>query len=149
MSAIGTAFIFSTFVITNTDLIQYDKTTYENLSKFNIIWALTGSVIGTYAGSALVGRGKVGVKEALIGTITGGVIMGDAAPILNNIGLAIMIGLIGGLISGLYMRLVHPIINRKNVIDAMGLFGPFLISALLGSFVVTPSIISKWSSYVL
>jgi hypothetical protein len=89
----------------------------------------------------LAGRGKVGVKEALVGTISGGVIMGDAAPLLPNIGIPIIIGGIGGLLSGLYMRLLHPRINRNNVIDVLGLFGPFLISAFLGAFVFTPSII--------
>jgi hypothetical protein len=65
--------------------------------------------------------------------------MGDAAPILGNIGHVIMVGAIGGLFSGLYMRILHPIVNKNNVVDTMGLFGPFLISALLGSIVVTPS----------
>jgi hypothetical protein len=139
LSAIGTAFIFSLFIITGTDVIVYDTIIAENLAKFNILWALTASVIGTYAGSAFAGRGKVGVKEALIGTITGGVIIGDVAPALPNIGYAIMIGAFGGFISGLYMRIINPLVNRNYAYDSLGLFGPFLISALLGSMVVTPS----------
>ncbi len=145
MSAIGTAFLFASFVFTYTDFIAYTPFG-ENLSRYNIIWALTGSVLGTYIGSALVGRGRVGFKEALVGTITGGIIMGDAAPALHNIGLTIMIGAIGGFFSGLYMRLIHPRVNRTNILDAMGLFGPFLITSLLGSLVVTPAIIIWYSN---
>lgn len=61
MSATGTAFIFATFVFTQSDIIAYTPFG-QNLSRFNILWALTGSVLGTYIGSAIAGKGKVGYK---------------------------------------------------------------------------------------
>lgn len=51
----------------------------------------------------------------------------------------LMIGAANGFIIGIYMRTVHISINKKFVKDTMGLFGPFLLSAFLGSFVVVPS----------
>jgi hypothetical protein len=141
-SSIGTAFIFATFVFTSNTFIAY-PIEGENLSRFNIIWALTGSVIGTYIGSAIFGRGRVGVKEALVGTITGGVIMGHAAPALDDIGITIMIGVISGFISGLYMKFFDRLlVNRTYIRDSMGLFGPFLMSAIGGSMVVAPSVLT-------
>lgn len=95
-------------------------------------------------GSAIAGKGKVGYKEALVGTISGGVIMASAAPIIYNIGLVIMIGAIAGFISGIYMRTAHLKINSTSIVDYMGLFGPFLISAFLGSFVVTPAALAYY-----
>lgn len=143
MSAIGTAFIFAAFVFTSHNMIVYSFIG-ENLTRYNILWSLTGGVFGTYIGSALCGKGRVGYKEALVGTISGGVIIGSAAPLIKSIGLVIMIGGIGGLFSGIYMRTLHLKLNRANVRDFMGLFGPFLICSFLGSFVVTPAALAAY-----
>lgn len=70
--------------------------------------------------------------------------MAAAAPLIHNIGLVIMIGAIAGFISGVYMRTLHLKINNTNIVDYMGLFGPFLISAFLGSFVVTPAALAYY-----
>lgn len=138
--AIGTAFLWATFMFTYNDVIVYSAFG-ENLTRFNIIWGLTASVLGTYSGSALAGRGRVGFKEALVGTITGGIVMGGAAPVLDNIGINLMIAFLTGLISGVYMRTLHPRINKNNIYDTLGLFGPFLISAFIGSIIIAPSTI--------
>ena len=54
----------------------------------------------------------------------------------------IMIGVVNGIISGIYMRTIHKSINKTFVKDAMGLFGPFMVSALLGSMVVVCSVLA-------
>ena len=70
--------------------------------------------------------------------------MGSAAPVINNIGILIMIGSVTGFFSGIYMRTIHVRVNRNNVKDVVGLFGPFLIAAFLGSIVVVPAAIATY-----
>ena len=53
-----------------------------------------------------------------------------------------MIGAVNGIISGIYMRTIHKKVNKTQVKDAMGLFGPFLISALIGTMVVVCSVLA-------
>jgi hypothetical protein len=53
-----------------------------------------------------------------------------------------MIGSVTGFLNGIYMRVIHVRINRDNVKDVLGLFGPFAIASILGSFVVTPSVLT-------
>lgn len=143
LSAIGTAFIFATFVFGSNNFYQAVGNS-SSTSRLAIIFALTGSVIGTYVGSALAGKGKVGYKEALVGTITGGVVISSTASIVHNIGIIIMIGAVASFICGIYMRTLHLKINKEFTYDALGLFGPFLIASFLGSFVVTPSVLSYY-----
>lgn len=68
--------------------------------------------------------------------------MGCVTPAVYNIGIMIMIGAVNGIIVGFYMRTIHKAINKTFVKDAMGLFGPFLLSALLGTMVVTCSVLA-------
>lgn len=62
--------------------------------------------------------------------------MGAAAPTLVNIGISIAVGLVGGIISGFSMKLIQSKINKTKLYDVLGLFGPFFISAVLGSVIV-------------
>ena len=55
-----------------------------------------------------------------------------------------MIGFIGGTLSGIYMRTLHDYINRNYIYDSLGLFGPFLLNAFVGSFIVAPSILDRY-----
>lgn len=137
----------ATFVFTSCYVINYN--TYgnalgNNYARFSIMFGIIGSVIGTFIGSALVGRGRVGYKEVLVSTAAGGVVMGSAAPIVYNIGILIMIGSVTGFFCGIYMRMIHVKINKEFVKDTLGLFGPFFISAVIGSLVVTPAVIATY-----
>lgn len=70
--------------------------------------------------------------------------MGASAPIINNIGIIIMIGVVTGILCGIYMRVIHVKINKNNVKDVLGLFGPFCIASLIGSMVVVPSVLNVY-----
>lgn len=137
----GTIFISACFIMCSNDLIEYQPVG-QNYSKFNIIWAQSGSIIGVYIGSLLTAYGKingrVGHKNVIVGCITGGIVVGSVAPLLHNIGIIIMIGALMGVISGIYMNLLHPKLNQTFVYDNLGLFGPILIASLIGSALVTP-----------
>lgn len=122
------------------EVIEYSPKGH-NYATFNIFWAISGSTVGVYIGSAALGRAdnsRIGFKDVIIGAITGGVCLGSTAPILSNSGIAILVGVISGVISGAYMKKIHPIVNKTYIYDCMGLLGPILLSSLLGSAVVTP-----------
>ena len=116
----GTAFIFSTFIFSSNMFMTYSHTG-ENLSYFSVLLGLIGSVIGTYVGSAFFGKGRVGYKECIIGTITGGVVVSAAAPLIYSPGFMFFIGNVSGFLGGAYMRVLHPKVNKHYVKDAMGL----------------------------
>lgn len=102
--------------------------------------ALNASVLTTYATSIIV-NGKIGMREALLGTISGGILYGSIANVNGNIGAAIAIGTLAGIISALWYRFVFPSINGLNTIrDSMGMFGLGIIS-FLGTFFVAPIVI--------
>ena len=81
----------------------------------------------------------------MVGTISGGVVMGSVAPLIYNPGIMLMIGVANGFVNGIYMRTIHKSINKNYVKDAMGLFGPFFLSALIGTMVVVPAVINYGS----
>lgn len=147
LSQIGTGILAATFVFSSCYVINYN--TYglafgNNLGRFSIFFGIMGCVIGTFISSALVGQGRPGYKEVLVSTVCGGVVMGSAAPLIANIGILIMIGVVTGIFCGIYMRVIHVKVNNKNVTDTLGLFGPFFISAIFGSFIVTPCILAAY-----
>lgn len=142
LSQIGSAFIIAAFVFTSCHVIDYKyygSSVGNNISRFSILFGILGGIVGTFIGSAMVGKGRVGYKEVLSGTITGGIVMGSAAPLINNIGILIMIGTVTGILCGIYMRVIHVKVNKNSVKDVLGLFGPFAIASLIGSLVITPS----------
>ncbi len=135
ISSVGTGFIFATFVFSYTNVLSYESSN-KNYQRFSMFFGLCGSVLGTYCGSAFSNKGMVGYKDALIGTIVGGVAVGSAAPIVSNPGIAIVIGSGSGFLSGLLNSRISSLINRNYMYDVLGLFVPFLISSLIGSLVV-------------
>lgn len=44
--------------------------------------------------------------------MTGSVVMGSVAPMIENIGIILMIGSVAGLISSIYMAKIHPSVNK-------------------------------------
>ena len=131
----GTGFIFATFFFSANKFFAFSYYG-QNISLFAIMFGMIGSVIGTYIGSGFFGR--VGFKECIVGTITGGVVMSASAPLVFSVGIMILIGLVTGFLSGIYMRTINRKINKNNVNDSMGLFGPFLMSSVGGSLLILP-----------
>lgn len=141
LSLIGGGFIMATLPFASTHYIGYDGKG-ESIAAFNVWFCMVGSIVGTYAMSVLLGNGKVGFRDVMVGGMGGPILVAAVAPILSNIGIAFMIGLMGGAVTGAYMGIIHPYINRNYIYDTMGLFGPFLTNAVLGSFVITPAVLS-------
>jgi len=70
--------------------------------------------------------------------------LASVAPIIDNIGVVIMIGAVAGLLSGVYMQTLHRLINKNYIYDSLGLFGPFFINSLMGSLVVAPALLDRY-----
>ncbi|XP_031472927.1 uncharacterized protein LOC116245608 [Nymphaea colorata] len=88
---IGTGFIFACFPFTG--ILYPTVNAFRNQEgPLNIYFALTASVICTYISSAIFGQQKVGVRESLVGVLSGGVTIGVVAGTINNIGASIAIG---------------------------------------------------------
>ena len=138
MSLAGTAFIFATFAMTGFHFPRVRNPFSYNASFLNNIFALSGSVVGAYIVSAFINKGKVGVREASISTITGGVGIGVVSGVLINPAASIAIGVVSGMISGLFVGIIHPKINARKVYDSQGILGSFFLIAFLGSLFVAP-----------
>lgn len=152
LALLGTAFIFLNFLMTanpypyfpgvgGTDTPQNNSFLVANYARMNMLFALIGSVLGTYIFSALFRCGKVGIMEAILGTISGGIIAAGTVNFYTNIAAPISIGIFAGLICAVWYRLIYPNICNTSVnVDSMGLFGAFLIVAIVGGVIITPTV---------
>lgn len=153
LGLVGTAFVFATFALTGHIYIdrQNDLTTNFlslNLESLNNIYALSSSVVGSYIFSALFNKGRVGIREAMLGTVTGGVLIGCVSGFLYNMAIAISVGSFAGLLSAFWFSFLHPkLLNRTNVFDSHGVLGGFWITSLFGGVVFAPSLIQVYANY--
>jgi hypothetical protein len=138
---IGTGFAFAAAPYTGSFAVN---TVGLYSHPLNVYFALTASVIMTYASSAMFGGFKIGVRESLVGVLSGTVMIGAVASYINNIGGCIAVGAAAGFISGLWLRVVHPKINANSKIDQLGLIGPVLINGFIGSFFVAPIVFGAY-----
>jgi hypothetical protein len=99
---------------------------------------MAASVICTYASSLSFGKGTTGLRESVVGTISGGFSIAAVAGVQPKIGACIAVGAFSGLLSGFWLRKVHPLINKTRQLDSLGLFGPIFVNSLLGGVVVSP-----------
>jgi len=147
---IGTGFVFATFPFTG---IIFPSGATSNVYRvtegpLNVYFSLTASVICTYISSTLFGARmefRTGIREALVGTISGGVTIAVVAGSIDSIGACIAIVAFSGLVSGFWLRIIHPRINRNSSIDHLGLFGPILINAILGGLVLAPALFQTYT----
>lgn len=113
----------------------------------NVLFALSGSVIGTYIFSAIFRCGKVGIMEAIYGTITGGIIIAGTSTFISNIAAALSIGLFAGLVCAVWYRLGYPLVNKKLGIDSMGMFGSVFLIAVIGGVIISPTVIKVLANH--
>jgi len=138
---IGTGFAFAaapftgSFAVNTVGLFEHP---------LNVYFALTASVIMTYVASAIFGDFKIGVRESLVGVLSGTVMIGAVSAYINNIGACITVGALAGFISGVWLRVVHPRVNGDAKIDQLGLIGSVLINGFIGTFVVAPLVFAAY-----
>lgn len=140
---IGTGFAFAAFPFTGLSGITV-VSIYEQA--LNTYFAMTASVIITYWSSAAFGGFKIGVRESLVGVLSGGVIISAVSTYINNIGGCIAVGAFAGLVSGWWLRRIHPIINQNHCYDHLGLIGPILINATFGATFVAPILMAAYKN---
>ena len=144
MTLTGAFFLFSTFIFTDSHIINFTGTgsNYKhNAGAMIILFASIVSVLTNISISLFIGKGKLPHKNLVTGVLSGGIMVGVLAGEIQNIGAAAIIGFFSGIISAVYMSVVYPRINGKNMIDQQGMIGPVLGAAFFGSFVIPASII--------
>jgi ammonia channel protein AmtB len=102
---IGTGFIFAAFPFTGILWpSQAAANPYRRFeSPINIYFALTASVICTYISAAIFGKLKIGVRQSLVGILSGGVMVSVVSGTIYNIGACIAVGAFSGFISGFWL----------------------------------------------
>lgn len=105
---IGTGFIFACFPFSGIFSPNSATTNIFRITQgpMNIYFTLTASVISTYIFGAIFGKFKIGVRESIVGVISGGVTIAVVGGTISNIGACIAIGAFSGLISALYLGLI-------------------------------------------
>ena len=148
IAMIGTGFIFACFPFSG--ILYPASAVGNNLRRtegpLNIYFALTASVISTYIFSAIFGKLKVGVRESLLGVISGGVTIGVVGGTINNIGACIAIGAFAGLLSSLYYRLIHAKSLFVQTIDHLGIIGPILLCSVFGGLGLAPILYAAYKN---
>ena len=118
LALLGTFFVFLSFCITTTLYgAKYTLLTLEVARAFvwqeaflSCFFALSASVILTYTLCVLLNE-KVGVREGIIGTLSGGIIYGTVACTNVNISLAIVSGVVGGVLSVIAFKFIYLRVN--------------------------------------
>lgn len=101
-------------------------------------------MLGNFVTSIFTGKGRANIEGIIIGTITGGIMVGGLADVIESIGACLFLGFIAGAISGIFGTIVTPRMNANGIVDSQGLLGPVLVVAFLASFVLHPSILSQF-----
>lgn len=105
---------------------------------------MSASIISNIWVSVLL-KGRIGLKEVLVGSISGAIMYGGIAGLNANLGATLTIGLISGIISALFYYKVEERINKNYIYDTLG--GTIvLIVSFLGTFAVSPIIIQSYAS---
>lgn len=110
-----------------------------------MFFGITASVIGTLGFSAIFFH-LVSVNHVLYGTLSGGVVIGSLAGIINNIATAIATGLFIGFVNSLWYRIGYRWMNKNKIIDSNGYSGIYLMSSSIAGLIISPFIIILYSA---
>ena len=143
-SAIGSLFIFGSFICSFTGVIEGLNAFRFNSGSLMMAFGIVAGVIGSFVGSIFTGKGYFSPRIFSVGLISGGIMTGILAGEYNNIGFASFLGFIGGLISAVFNNVVRPKINKKAIIDSQGILGSIVVVSFIGAFVVAPSMLNQF-----
>lgn len=148
LALIGSFFLFATFILNYTGILtglagasQYFR---FNSGAILVMFGLVAGIIGNFASSIILGRGRMNIESIIISTITGGIMVGGLADVIDSIGACLFIGFIAGIIVGAFITLVTPRMNAKSIIDSQGLLGPILVVAFVACVVIHPNVLSQF-----
>lgn len=113
--------------------------------RYSILFGIMGSIIGSFVGQLLVNKGRLTYRGVIVCTLIGGIANGASATYIMNIGIAIGIGFASSLISSLLATPLNLLFNKNKMFDVLGLFGPILISSIIGSILVPIIILSYYT----
>ena len=143
-SAIGSLFIFGSFITSFTGIIEGRNQYRLNSGALLMSFGTVAGIIGNFVGSVFTGNGYFSPRIFSVGLISGGIISGILAGEYDNIGIASMLGFFGGLISAVFNNKVRPKMNKEYVVDSQGLLGSIFVVAFFGAFVVAPCMLNQF-----
>jgi ammonia channel protein AmtB len=113
-----------------------------------MFFALSSSTICTLAFSYLMNI-KPRTTDLFNGSISGAIIFGSVAGYATNIAVPITVGIFSAFISAFYKSKIMPSLNKHHAHDMLGLFGSFLIVAIIGAIAVAPIILKSFLNYTI
>ena len=113
-----------------------------------VFLAVSSSVVSCAAWSVIISKNsKMHIADFMGSSIGGAIMVGSTAGFANNLAIPVVLGMAAGFFCTLYKAWLQPKINRRNMKDALGLIGPFVICPIIGCFIATPIIIFCYSNY--
>lgn len=143
-SAIGSLFIFGSFICSFTGIIEGRNNYRLNSGALMMAFGIVGGIIGNFVGSIFTGNGYFSPRIFSVGLISGGIMSGVLAGEYDNIGIATMLGFFGGLIAAIFNNKVRPKMNKTGFVDSQGLLGSIFVVAFFAAFVVTPCMLNQF-----
>ena len=156
IALLGTFFVFMSFCTTTAFFplkftpgqAEYSRSYVWQEGFLSTFFAMSASIIFTLTFSILfrgngANGGRMGIKEIIFGTVSGGIFYGSVAGTCINIGAAIASGLFSGLVTALYFCFLHKRMNSNGLFDSYGVVNTFLLS-FLGTFVLAPIILISY-----
>lgn len=130
-----------------TDQLLYFRLIFYPEGCLGMFFALSSTVLSTAATSIIFGQDNILKVSDLIGsTISGAIMYGPIAGFTQNLAIPITLGIGAGALSTIYKNKILPIVNKRYLIDSMGFLGPFFVVPIIANFLVTPVIVSIYSS---
>lgn len=146
MAMIGTFFLWMFWPSFNAGV--FPSTQFErSLTVSNTVLSLVGSCLGTFIVSGLFRENhKFEMEDILNATLAGGVIIGAASGLLENVGGALAIGFIGGIVSTFcFMKLNAGLKNCMGLYDTCGVHNLHGIPGVLGG-ILSAIVIASYQS---
>lgn len=86
LSLLGALFIFATFIVSYTGILSGTNGSPKyfrfNAGAILVMFGLIAGIVGNYVGSFLVGKGKMHIESIVMGTISGGIMVGGLADVV-------------------------------------------------------------------
>ena len=83
----------------------------------------------------------------MLGTISGGVMVGSLAGFMGNMAIATSSGLFAGVLSGFWYAVIHPRLNKSSVFDSHSVMGAFWLVSFIGGVVLAPGLIQSYINH--
>lgn len=130
IALIGTLFLWCFFPTFNSAMAA--TPVQSNICVLNTYFCLIGSALGAFFMSNILHQGRFHIEHILNATLTGGVLMGAGANLLQESFVAFIVGNLGGILSVVMFQYLNAILTKIGLMDSAGVLHAFAIPGLLG-----------------